>query len=47
MHFDNSSDKSSEGDLLMDSGTLRVICGIMAVVFGAVIFMRRRGRSAD
>jgi hypothetical protein len=31
----------------MDSGTLRIICGLMAVAFGAVIFLRRRGRNAD
>jgi hypothetical protein len=31
----------------MDSTTLRLICGILAVVFGAVIFMRRRGRQVD
>jgi hypothetical protein len=31
----------------MDSGTMRLICGAMAVLFGVVIFMRRRGRNAD
>lgn len=31
----------------MDSTTLRLICGILAVLFGAVIFMRRRGSHAD
>ena len=31
----------------MDSTTLRLICGIVAVLFGVVIFMRRRSRKAD
>jgi hypothetical protein len=31
----------------MDSTTLRLICGVIAVLFGVVIFMRRRGRQAD
>jgi hypothetical protein len=26
----------------MDSTTVRLACGLLAVVFGAVIFMRRR-----
>jgi hypothetical protein len=30
----------------MDSSTLRLICGALAVLFGVVIFMRRR-RNAD
>jgi len=31
----------------MDSTTLRLVCALLAVLFGAVIFMRRRGRKAD
>jgi hypothetical protein len=31
----------------MDSTTLRLIAGILAVLFGVVIFLRRRGRNAD
>ena len=31
----------------MDSTTMRLIAGVMAVVFGVVIFMRRRNRNAD
>jgi len=31
----------------MDSNTFRLVCGLLAVVFGAVIFMRRRGRKAE
>jgi hypothetical protein len=31
----------------MDSTTLRLIAGVVAVLFGVVIFMRRRGRQAD
>ena len=31
----------------MDSTTLRLICGVIAVLFGVVIFMRRRSRNAD
>jgi hypothetical protein len=31
----------------MDGTTLRVICAALAVVFGLVIFMRRRGRNAE
>jgi hypothetical protein len=30
----------------MDSTTIRLVCALLAVVFGAVIFMRRR-RKAD
>jgi len=31
----------------MDSTMLRVICGVLAVVFGVVIFMRRRSSKAE
>ena len=31
----------------MDTTTLRLICGALAVLFGIVMFMRRRGRKAD
>jgi hypothetical protein len=31
----------------MDSMTLRLICGAVAVLFGAVIFLRRRSRQID
>ena len=31
----------------MDSGTLRLVCGVLAVLFGVVIFMRRRSGKAD
>jgi len=31
----------------MDSTTVRLICGLIAVFFGVVIFMRRRNRNAD
>ncbi len=31
----------------MDSVTLRVICGVIAVLFGVVIFMRRRSSKAE
>ena len=31
----------------MDSTTIRLICGLLAVLFGVVIFMRRRSRKAD
>jgi len=30
----------------MDPTTIRLVCAVLAVVFGAVIFMRRR-RKAD
>jgi hypothetical protein len=30
----------------MDSTTIRLLCAVLAVLFGAVIFMRRR-RKAD
>ena len=30
----------------MDSITVRVICGLLAGLFGVVIFMRRRNRNA-
>jgi hypothetical protein len=29
----------------MDSTTIRLVCGILAVAFGGVIFMRRRKRA--
>jgi|NGEPerStandDraft_6_1074524.scaffolds.fasta_scaffold34180_3 hypothetical protein len=31
----------------MDTTTLRLICGALAVLFGVVMFLRRRGRKAD
>jgi hypothetical protein len=31
----------------MDSNTIRLICAALVVVFGALIFMRRRSRKAD
>lgn len=31
----------------MDGTTLRLVCGILVVVFGALIFMRRRGSKAE
>jgi len=31
----------------MDSVTIRVICGVIAVLFGIVIFMRRRSSKAE
>lgn len=31
----------------MDSTMLRVICGVIAVLFGVVIFMRRRSSKAE
>ena len=31
----------------MDSTTVRLIAGILAVLFGVVIFMRRRSRKTD
>lgn len=31
----------------MDSMTLRVICGLLAVLFGGLLFVRRRQRKAD
>ena len=31
----------------MDSTTMRLIAGVIAVVFGVLIFMRRRSRNAD
>jgi hypothetical protein len=31
----------------MDSTTLRLIAGVVAVLFAVVIFMRRRSRNAD
>ena len=41
-----SADMYGEGDFVMDSTTVRLICGVLAVLFGMVIFMRRR-RKAD
>ena len=29
----------------MDSTTIRLVCAVLAVVFGAVIFMRRRSKA--
>jgi hypothetical protein len=31
----------------MDPSTLRLICGVLAVLLGVVMFMRRRSRKAD
>jgi LPXTG-motif cell wall-anchored protein len=31
----------------MDSTTIRLIAGVIAAVFGFLIFMRRRNRNAD
>jgi len=31
----------------MDSTTVRLIAGVLAALFGVVIFLRRRGRQAD
>jgi LPXTG-motif cell wall-anchored protein len=31
----------------MDSTTIRLIAGVVAILFGALIFMRRRNRNAD
>ncbi len=31
----------------METTTLRLICGVLAVLFGVVIFMRRRSRKTD
>ncbi len=31
----------------MDSTTIRLIAGVLAAVFGVLIFMRRRNRNAD
>jgi LPXTG-motif cell wall-anchored protein len=31
----------------MDSTTIRLIAGVIAILFGALIFMRRRNRNAD
>lgn len=31
----------------MDGTTLRVICAVLVVAFGVLIFMRRRGSKAD
>lgn len=29
----------------MDATTLRIVCGALVVIFGALIFFRRRGSS--
>jgi hypothetical protein len=31
----------------MDSTTVRLICGVLAVLFGVMIFRRRRGSKAE
>jgi len=31
----------------MDSSVVRIICAVLVVVFGAFIFLRRRGRSSE
>ena len=33
--------------MYMDTNTMRLICGVIAVLFGVVMFMRRRSRKAD
>jgi hypothetical protein len=43
----NFADKISERILLMDSTTVRLICAGLAVLFGIVIIMRRKNRSAE
>ena len=32
---------------MMDPTTLRIVCGILAVVLLALIMMRRKGKQAD
>ena len=31
----------------MDGTTIRIVCAVVAVVFGIVIFLRRRSRNAE
>ena len=31
----------------MDSGMIRIVCAVLAVLFGGVLFMRRRGRKVE
>jgi hypothetical protein len=31
----------------MDGSTLRIVCGVLVVVFAALIFFRRRGSKAE
>jgi hypothetical protein len=31
----------------MDQSTLRIVAGLMAVIFAAVLFMRRRSRKTE
>ena len=31
----------------MDAATLRIVCAALVVVFGVVIFMRRRSKNAE
>ncbi len=31
----------------MDGMTLRIVCAAVAVIFGVVIFLRRRSRNAE
>jgi hypothetical protein len=31
----------------MDSGTLRLVCAALALLFGAVLFLRRKSRKAE
>jgi hypothetical protein len=31
----------------MDGTTLRLVCGVLVVVLGVLIFMRRRGSKAE
>ena len=31
----------------MDSNTVRILCGVLAVLFGAVIVMRRKSHKAE
>ena len=36
-----------KGHFVMDSTTVRLICAVIAVLFGAVIVMRRKGHKAE
>jgi hypothetical protein len=29
----------------MDSGTMRIVCAVLAVLFGGVLFLRRRRKT--
>jgi hypothetical protein len=41
------TDEEREGEIDMDTNTVRLICGALAVIFGVMIFMRRRGSKAE